>query len=213
MLVTSGGMRVDYIITREGQAQLGLIGGNAIFSAVGAAIWTNDVNIWSRVGDNYPRDWLANLQEYGIGLDGLIRVSGNYDHRTFFAYTQDGIRDDTNPEFHFNRLGLVMPEELEGYRHSTPGQDDPEVYDPLAVRPDDWPISFDNTKAVHLAPMPLRTHMEVSHFLKQRGVETITLDPGERYMLPEFSGHIRKFLPQIDLFLPSRQELKVTFWS
>ena len=74
MLVTAGGMRVDYIITRDGQAQTGLIGGNAIYSAVGAALWTNNVNIWSRIGDNYPRKWLAGLQEYGIGLKGLIRI-------------------------------------------------------------------------------------------------------------------------------------------
>ncbi len=42
-IVTTGGLRTDYLITRDGQAHSGLPGGNALYAAAGAAMWTDDV--------------------------------------------------------------------------------------------------------------------------------------------------------------------------
>ena len=51
----AGGLRMDYIITPDQRVHLREMGGNAIFSAVGAKIWSADVGILSRVGENYHR--------------------------------------------------------------------------------------------------------------------------------------------------------------
>ncbi|MGB3713684.1 MAG: hypothetical protein WA996_04565, partial [Candidatus Promineifilaceae bacterium] len=98
VFVTGGGIRVDYLITRDGKAHNNKIGGNAIYAAAGAALWSDSVSVWGRIGNNYPRRWIAKLEDFGISGRGLKLVDGDYDHRTFYAYRADGTRDDTQPE-------------------------------------------------------------------------------------------------------------------
>ncbi len=208
MLITAGGMRIDYLISKDGQSHPGLAGGNALYSAVGASLWIENVGIWARIGKNFPVGWLSELNEKGISLRGIVRIDEQADHRTFFAYTLDGQRIDTDPVQHFSRIGQPMPEALHGYLHSTPGQDNPDQYEPLALRPDDWSSELDGAEAVHLAQQSLRSHLKLPEHLRQRRVRVITLDPGERYMVPELIPFIQEFLPQIDAFLPSYFELR-----
>lgn len=216
-IVTAGGMRIDYLITQEGEARIGLVGGNALYSAVGAALWKKELNgrigLWARIGQNYPQEWLQELAALGLDTAGLVRIRGKQDHRTFYAYTPDGKREDTNPAAHFARIGRPLPAPLKDYIHSTPGQDNPHQYEPLALRPEDWPKQYTGSKvtAVHLAPHPISTHLEVPPVLRQHGVRLITVDPGERYMRSDLILSLRRFLPHIDAFLPSAQEVRSLF--
>lgn len=209
--VVAGGLRADYLITREGEVRNSVMGGNALYAASGAVVWAEQVAVWGRVGQNYPQEWISRLNRHGIGTDGIRRIEGSQDHRTFYAYQPDGRRVDTHPERHYARVGEPLPRDLRGYSHSTPGQDDPLVYDPLAVRRADWTAQFDGVKAIHLAPMPIHSHADLIPFLQGKGNIQITVDPGERYMKPDLSDHIRKYLPLIDAFLPSEQEMATLF--
>ncbi len=211
LIVAAGGMRTDYIITRDGRAITGVAGGNALYAAVGAAMWRDDVALWSRIGDNYPKSRLASLERHGLVVDGLVRVPGEHDHRTFYAYMAGGRRVDTEPEKHYARIGKPFPPELRGYVHSTPGQSELDKLEPLALRPADWPATYATVDAVHLAPLPLSCHLAVLPELRRRPIGWITVDPGERYMLPHLQDHIRRLLPLIDAFLPSEQEVRSLF--
>lgn len=211
-LVTGGGLRIDYLITHDGRPHINVPGGNALYAAVGAALWTDQVYLWARLGENYPAEWLANLDQSGLQTGGLVRVPGRQDHRTFFAYTPDGRREDTNPAAHFARADHPLPAELNDYVHSTPSQDDPHEYEPLALRPADWPAAaFAGVTAVHLSPLSIRTHSQLPPFLRQQGIQQVTVDPGERYMIPELLPYIRAMLPYLDAFLPSMQEIETLF--
>jgi sugar/nucleoside kinase (ribokinase family) len=211
MFVTAGGMRMDYLITHYGAARVEMVGGNGLYAAVGAALWGEPVHLWARIGRNYPQAWLEPLTRHQIGIDGLVRLETPQDHRTFFAYLPDGRREDTNPAAHFARIGQPLPAALHDYAHSTPGQDDPHNYEPLALRPEDWPEQWRDVQAVHLSPSALATHLHVPLWLRQAGIRQITLDPGERYMVPERAAYIQQILPQIDVFLPSAMEIRSLF--
>ncbi|MFQ5420521.1 MAG: carbohydrate kinase family protein [Anaerolineae bacterium] len=207
IFVIGGGLRRDTIITQDGLVQSGMVGGNAVYAAVGAALWGADVRVWARAGANFPRHWLARLAKCGLGMDGIRFLPEEQDHRTFYAYTPDGRRDDTHPAAHFARINQPLPPELTDYIHSTPGQDEPDTFEPLALQPSDWPESFVGVTAVHLSPLALATHRHVPPYLRQKDIPLITLDPGERYLVPERRRLIRQMLPQVDAFLPSRQEV------
>lgn len=204
-------MRIDYLITHAGEARVEMVGGNGLYAAVGAALWGESVNLWARLGRNYPQAWLNQLPARHIGIEGLVRLPTPQDHRTFFAYLPDGRRDDTNPAAHFARVGQPLPKALQDYHHSTPGQDDPHNYEPLALRPEDWPEAWRTVTAVHLSPLALSTHLHVPPRLRELGIPQITLDPGERYMVPARTEQIKQILPQVDLFLPSAMEIHSLF--
>lgn len=206
--VTAGGLRIDYLITRSGEAYTGLPGGNALYAAAGAAFWTDSVALWARYGSSFPQQWLADLNQLGLDTQGLVGIAGDHDHRTFYAYTPDGRRDDTNPAAHFARFNLPLPDVLADYVHSTPRQDEPHEFEPLAPRPEEWPDSFANVAAVNLSPLPLSSHLHVSQALCHQGIRQITVDPGERYMIPERIPYVRQILPSIKAFLPSDQEVR-----
>jgi len=209
--VTAGGLRIDYLITREGGAHTGLPGGNALYAAAGAALWGDDIALWARYGRNFPLTWLDKLSSLGLDTCGLVPVPGDQDHRTFYAYTPDGRRDDTDPARHFARIGSPLPESLRDYIHSTPRQDDPDDYEPLALHPEDWPETLKGVTAVHLSPLPLATHLHIPQKLRDQDVGQISVDPGERYMVPERLPYLRQILPAIDVFLPSDQEVRSLF--
>lgn len=206
--VIAGGLRVDYLITREGEARNRMPGGNALYAAAGASYWTEGIALWARYGSSYPQRWLQELAALNLQTAGLIEIRGAHDHRTFYAYAPDGRREDTDPLRHYTRFGLTLPDELADYVDSTPQQDDPHQYEPLAPRPEDWPDLFGEVTAVHLSPLPLATHLSVPIALRTRGIAQITVDPGERYMIPQRAPYLRQILPQTDAFLPSDQEVE-----
>ncbi len=47
--------------------------------------------------------------------------------------------------------------------------------------------------------------------LREKGVQQITIDPGERYMVPERTDLIRQIIQQADAFLPSEMEIRSLF--
>jgi sugar/nucleoside kinase (ribokinase family) len=206
-----GGVREDYCITHEGKTYLGVIGGNAVYSAVGGRLWSSPVRIVSRVGANYPEEWLADLHKHGIDVSGVKVLPQAFDTRTFYAYTSPNERTDTNPTFHFQKLGYPMPKELLDYRTSTEGQEDREAYPPLAVRGEDVQQIAKRTLAAHFAPGDFLTHLCVPRVFRQAGVRLITLDPSVRYMTPEFRDQLPVVLRDVDVFLPSDLEAQSFF--
>lgn len=206
--ICCGGLRIDYLITPQGQAHVQEMGGNALYAAVGAKIWTDRVGLLARVGENYPAGWRDALGRYGLDTRGIRVVPGAQDMRTFYAYLDPTTRTDTDPARHFARIGVPLPDDLRGYVHSTPGQDDPDRYEPLAVQPDDWPAAFDGASALHLSPISIRTQTDLPVRARLARVAQITADPGERYMVPRLRPHVESLLGNLDGFLPSEQEVR-----
>lgn len=206
-----GGLREDYCITHDGQAHLVRIGGNAAYAAVGARLWNAEVGIISRVGINYPSDWLQKLEKAGICVEGVRVLPEAHDTRTFYAYLSPDERVDRNPAVHFQRVGLPLPKELMGYRTSTEGQDKRDELGPLAVRPTDIPAEMGEIKAAHFSPADYLTHSSVPFHLKGFGVSSITLDPSQRYMQPSFLPDLPGIIRGLDAFLPSEAEARSLF--
>lgn len=206
-----GGIREDYSITHDGRVHLGILGGNAVYAAVGAKVWSVSVGIIGRVGSNYPLRWLEELREAGISIDGIRVLPESLDTRTFYAYLSEDERVDTNPASHFLRIGQPFPKELLDYSSSTDGQDSRSEFGPLAIRPDDIPTRIVTTRAAHLSPADLLTHLTVPMRLRDLRVRLITLDPSERYMTPTFQSDLPNILSGVDAFLPNEAEAREWF--
>ena len=206
-----GGLREDYCITHDEKVLLGELGGNAAYAGAGAAVWSEGIGLVSRVGSNYPAKWLEKLSRSGFDLQGVRILPEPHDTRTFYAYLSPEERVDTNPAFHFMRIGQSLPKELLDYRSSTEGQERTEAYAPLAIRPEDLPPGIDRARASHLAPGDYLTHSLLPLRLREVGVGLISLDPSSRYMEPQFTRRLPELVQDVDAFLPSESEARAFF--
>lgn len=209
--VIVGGLREDYVISHTGETHLRVIGGNAIYAGVGARLWSDKVGLVSRVGRNYPADWLAELERRGFDGRGVVRLDTDLDIRTFYAYLSLEERVDTDPASHFMRLGRPTPRELIDYGDSTRGQENRAAFTPAGVRASDIPADFHEVKGYHLAPHEFMTHRMLPEALRRAGVRLITCDPSARYMQPSFAGDVRQLVSGFDAFLPSEMEVRSFF--
>jgi len=210
-----GGLRDDYSITPDGQAHLHQLGGNALYSAVGARLWAPApvarVGIVARVGANFPAEWLGEIQQHGIDVGGVVVRPEVLDTRTFYAYRSLEVRDDTDPAAHFARLGLPLPPALIGYTTSTEGQDDPELFSPLGVRPHEVAAHYLAGRAFHLAPYDFSVHAALPGLVRQNSGRVLTCDPSVRYMQPRYAEPVGAIIRQLDAFLPSEMEARAFF--
>jgi sugar/nucleoside kinase (ribokinase family) len=204
-------MREDYFITPNGEAHLHRVGGNALYAAVGARVWVEQVGLVSRVGENYPQEWLATIDARGIDTRGVIVVPGSQDTRTFYAYLSLEDRADTDPAAHFARIGQPLPPELADYKTSTEGQEDRKKFSLLAVRPSEIPQSYLHARGYHLAPYDFIVHHTLPGALRQHGVRYVTCDPSVRYMQPAFAEDVKQIVHGLDAFLPSEMETRAFF--
>lgn len=206
-----GGLRIDYLISSAGRTADGVFGGNAVFAAVGARLWSQSgqVGILGKSGPNFPDGWLALLESQGINTGCIIPIPEAVDQRTFFSHRADGNRDEGNPESHYRTLGLSLPAGLRGY--SQPSADAQEtIYRPLRVMGDEvagdcWP-----RRGFHVSPVSWETTHSCIQAAHRAGVPQITLDPG-LWIGQRSLGEIGGVLALCDAFLPSEAEAQLLF--
>lgn len=207
----TGGLREDYFITAAGEAHVRKLGGNAVYAAVGARVWSRAVGVLARVGSNYPADWLPVLQQRGLDTRGVKVLPEPHDTRTFYAYLSLEERVDTDPAAHFARIGQPLPPELAGYRSSTEGQDERHKFGPLAVRPNEIPHEYAHARGAHLAPCEFVVHHTLPATFRHSKIQHVTCDPSVRYMQPAFADEVRHIVNGLDAFLPSEMEARAYF--
>lgn len=207
-LIVCGGLRIDYVITVEGKVRLRQKGGNALYAAAGARLWIDEVALLARAGKNYPEEWLEDLTEKGFNAEGIVRVPGWQEMRTFYAYPDPRTRVDTNPREHFERVGHPLPDDLEDYEHSLVSQRN-QTDNPLMLRAGDVPDFADDYDAAHIAPLGALAQKELATEFRTRGISQITLDPGEYDLTSENEAYFRETCAQVDVMLPSELEINI----
>lgn len=82
MVFTVGGFTLDDTVLPYGEIRWSAPGGNALYSAIGAHIWSEEVGIVALVGQDYPKAHLDRLAQAGFNLDGVRRI----DHPSFHVW-------------------------------------------------------------------------------------------------------------------------------
>lgn len=204
--VVFGGLRIDYLISAEGEVALRVCGGNALYAAAGAAVWSGAVGVVSRAGTNYPFAWLDPFVAAGVDVSGVTRLPFPAEMRTFFAHAPGGDRTEGDPAAHFARLGLPVPDDLLTYHQPTADEAD-ETYAALRIQPDDVPPAFRHADGYHLAPMNYASQLALAKALRGWGAPLVMADPGEAWMTPQRRDDVAQILQYIDVFLPSEMEV------
>ena len=203
----------EFILPFAGQPLLDNPGGNVLYAAGGLMVWEREIGLLARVGEEYPRAWLKELEARGIDIQGIRILPQSVDLRSFIAYDERFLATRGNAVLLFARRELPFPKSLLGYQSPPEIQQDAKKPDPLAPLPVEIPRDDLEAGAVHLCPLDFMSHNQLAHVFKASSVNTVTLDPSPGYMSPSFYKELRVVLSGLTAFLPSEEELRALFWG
>lgn len=165
----------------DGRTAMGTLGGNVVYAAIGAHIWTDDVCMVARLGRGYPTAHLDRMTAAGLRIDGLVPTEHN-SIRQWQLY------------------------DVEGGRRYVP-LDSAGTYADLSPRAGEVPAHLtEGLWACHLAPMRVDIQKDLALWAKGLGV-TVAVDPHFDSVAGQ-AAVWRSLLPLVDVFLPSREEAR-----
>lgn len=213
--VIAGLLRREYLLPPVGNPRLDAPGGNLLYAAGGLAVWESSIGLVARVSDDYPREWLDDLEKRGLDIRGIRARPEDQaiDLRSFIAYTETNERSASNPVSHFARRQLTFPKSLLGYQPPDDSRKNPRERDPASPAAADAPKEFWNAPCVHLCPFDFTSQSQMLDLFKGGSNQTVCLDPAPNYMNPGFRQDLRTVLHGLTAFLPSEEEMRSLFWG
>jgi sugar/nucleoside kinase (ribokinase family) len=209
----AGQLARDFIILPSGDVLLDIPGGNALYAAVGLALWEPDPppGVVARVGEDYPQTWLERFQARGLDMSGISVLPQAMDVRSFFSFSDWETRKSDDPVPHFARLGLPFPKALLGYQPVMNPLDSRTNLLPTSLRQADIIDRFLDATMVHICPLDYLTHSVLPAILRQAQFTIVTLDPSAGYMNPTFWGEVPSLLTGLTAFIPAEEEVRALF--
>jgi sugar/nucleoside kinase (ribokinase family) len=211
--VIVGRIAREFILPPAGQPVLDNAGGSALYAAGGLMVWEHEIGLLARVGEDYPRMRLKELEARGVDVQGVRILPQSIDLRSFIAYDEKFSVTHGNAVLQFARRELPFPKSLLGYQSPPEIQGDAKKPDPLAPLPVEIPREYLEAGAVHLCHLDFMSHNQLTQVFKTSSTNTITLDPSSGYMNPSFYKEMRIVLSGLTAFLPSEEELRALFWG
>jgi len=206
-----GRLEREYLINPQGQVFIDQPGGNLLYAAAGFQLWEKKAGLLSRVGVDYPMDWLRDFERSGFEVRGVRKINEDIDQRTFTAYSDlEKIHHD-QPISHFARLGLPFPKSLLGYERRPQSLDSLKKRPPLSLRDNDLPENYTGVEAAHLCSLDFFSHSLMPPALREKGTSTITMDAGAGYMHPDFWNELPNMLSGLSAYLIKEAELRIVF--
>jgi ribokinase len=183
-------------------------GGNALYAAVGANIWSPQTGIVAVVGYDWPPEHTAMLAQSAINISGLITKDAET-LRAWTIYELSGFRR------YFSRNTEVVLLTPSPFRSSPLTADEAAAYGEAARRvhmrnsplPRDLPPHLWDVDSIHICPMRLETTLTWIDYLQHKPDIFVSVD-----ILPyPLHGNLddpdlRRLLNRVDAFLPSETE-------
>ena len=211
--VIAGRLTREYVLPPAGQPLIDVAGGSLLYTAGGLAVWEAGIGLLARVGEDYPRPWLRELERRGLDCEGITILPQALDVRSFLAYNEAFELSRGNPVSQFARRAMTFPKILLGYQPPAETAQDARKPDMLTPLPAEIPADYLQARAVHLCPLDFIGHTHLVNAIRAGTVGTITLDPSGGYMNPAFQKDLRMLLSGVSAFLPSEEELRSLFWG
>jgi sugar/nucleoside kinase (ribokinase family) len=207
-----GQLEREYLINAQGQIFVDQPGGNLLYAAAGFGLWEQSAGLISRVGSDYPLEWLDDFERKGFDVAGIRKLDEAIDLRSFTAYSSIEEAHHEQPIKHFAELNSAFPKSLLGYEWLPPQRDSRKTRPPLSLREGDIPESYENVKAAHLCSMDFFSHSLMPAALREKGIKTITMDAGAGYLHPDYWNELTHLMAGLSAFLIHEKALR-TFFS
>ncbi|HZQ09641.1 MAG TPA: carbohydrate kinase family protein [Anaerolineae bacterium] len=199
--VTVGGITLDWVIAPTGEVGIKRCGGNALYSAVGAYLWNEQIAVVSHVGNDFPVASLEDFAHAGIDISGIRRLDEPHELMFSAHYDSDGNRRYFRPHETLPALGFMTPEAREQHVLFY-GEHDVDIAKHFDPMPDEMPLHLWSAKAFHLGGMRYNAQLAFARALYTRAIP-FSLDPG--FIQGESTR--RQLLSLVPILLPSESEV------
>lgn len=203
-LAVVGSFSFDSVLTRDRRPLTHKVGGNALWSALGAHIAGISPRVLSIVGTDFPADVIPALAAAGIGVDEIIHIRREHPVRVTFAHLPDGGRLQPVPA---HMLEALAPDVRSLFVDTTAR---PEILQQGAPEGADVPAGWlEEVDFWHLPLLPLVRHQSLVDRLAAARGHLQTDCPARSDLIGDPYARLAPTLPDIDVFLPSTSDLDV----
>jgi sugar/nucleoside kinase (ribokinase family) len=209
-LVILGSLTTDNVLTADRMPLPQRQGGNVIYAALGASIWSNEVGIVSRAGSNYERTLLDQVADRSVDIAGVRWLDEPHEMNVAFRYRADGSRDRFFPPDVLAGMPAVERERFRDY--TTRGNEHRfRVWRRFAPDFNDVPVAWRPLFAgMHLAAMPVDRHIQIAKELREARPESYLQVDSPWYDPRDLAiRHSDVLFPLIDRLLPSEDDIRI----
>jgi sugar/nucleoside kinase (ribokinase family) len=207
-LIIFGNLTPDNVITAEGECLPQTFGGNCLYSALGARVWSDRVGVVSRYGAGYSEAPFALLRGLGVDTAGIRNLGVPHGRNVAFAYRADGSRTrDFPPEV----IARIPAADRARYIDTSLLADADERWLQFAPDGGDVPAQWwDTAAAIHCALMPVSKHREIARTVRAQHNRSIWLQVDSRWHDPRAPeiDYATELFQQIDAVLPSEDDIE-----
>ena len=201
-----GGLSIDWVIAASSEGAPKVCGGNALYAAAAARIWTRDpIAVVSRMGEDFPRTWIDRFAVAGIDVSQIKLIPGEHGLKAAFLYDGSGHRVTFVPRERFPMLGITSPEAMEDHSTFHPRQARRSEL-PFEPEPDDIPAQFGSARGAVVLGMDFSKQAAIVSWLHERNIP-IVLDSNVPAGLP-LPASWKQVYGQVDALLPSEYEVQ-----
>jgi len=207
-LIVFGCLTTDNVVTAEGRLLPQSYGGNCLYAALGARVWSDRVGIVSRYGAGYSKAPIDLLGSLGVETGGIRKLDVPHGRNVAFAYREDGGRTRRFPPELVARIPAaertrfidtsLLPDSDERWRQFAPDEDD--------VPPEWW----ESIAGAHCAFIPVSKHLRIVRAVRARCDRPVwvQVDSPWHDRTDAATDHATPLFSQIDSLLPSEDDVE-----
>ncbi len=207
-LIVFGCLTTDNIVTAEGERLPQSYGGNCLYAALGARVWSDRVGVVSRYGAGFSEAPIELLRSLGIDTAGIRHRGVPHGRNVAFAYRADGSRTRAIPADVIERM---PPEERARFVDTTLLPDADARWHLSAPDADDVPPAWwDHVAGIHCAYMPIAKHVRIAETARRKRTAPVWIQvdsPWHDACNPQvdYAGPLFR---EIDALLPSEADVE-----
>jgi cytidine kinase len=184
--IAIGGITIDDTVIHSRMTAVEAPGGNSLYSALGARIWSEGIGVVSCIGPDYPSSFLSTLEASGLDLQGVKRVECPSQH-LWLLYEIDGSR-----QFLFHKASGRTETGIEPLPHQVPQE-------------------YLQAKMAHISAMGFELQVEMAKFLIEKGIP-YSYDITQASLGGDGSQFADSFIIRnCHLLLPSIEEVEMVY--
>lgn len=203
--VAIGCVTIDNIINAYGEKRLNQFGGNAAYGAMGMRLWeSGPVGMVARTGNDYPKEWISQLESFGIDTRGVHPVDKRHTMFAGMIYDENGDRREVTFDEDCTRDEADL---IEGFLKMTP-EEVSMAHENFAPTGADIPEEYADAEGVMVGARHYDRQMAYLTWFRERNPNVkIVMDTGLDYMRPEKIHLIPELFSKADVVIPSWDEI------